>query len=74
MGLKGPGARARFGDPMFVNYAEANSAADFALTASSPAIERGLDLGYQTDYRGVSIPQYGTADFGAFEHPSHDGQ
>ncbi len=74
MGLEGPGVGARFGDPMFVNYAGGNSAVDFALTASSPAINRGLDLGYQADFRDVPIPQDGAPDLGAFEYSLDNGQ
>jgi hypothetical protein len=67
IGLEGPGESAIIGDPMFINYSPGNEASDFSITASSPAINMGLDLGYETDYHGVSIPQENIADIGAFE-------
>ncbi|HSH17255.1 MAG TPA: choice-of-anchor Q domain-containing protein, partial [Verrucomicrobiae bacterium] len=67
MGLEGPGQGAVFGDPMFVNYARGSEAADFALTAASPAINRGLPLGYETDFRGPRMVTNALPDLGAFE-------
>jgi len=67
MGLEGPGQGAVFGDPLFVNYARGSEAADFALTAASPAIDRGLPLGYETDFRGPRMVTNALPDLGAFE-------
>jgi hypothetical protein len=47
------------GDPLFV------SASDFHLQSSSPAIDRGTDVGATRDYDGNSIQ--GPPDLGAFE-------
>lgn len=68
MGLEGPGQGAVFGDPMFVNYARGIEAADFALTAASSAIDRGLPLGYGTDFRGTRMVTNAVPDLGAFEY------
>jgi len=48
-------------DPMFV------SASDFRLLPSSPAINAGTDVGLTTDYRGMTVPQRGAVDIGAYE-------
>ena len=68
VGLEGPGQGAVFGDPQFSSYARGSYAADFVLTAESPAIDRGLSLGYEKDYRGTTIPVRGVPDLGAFEY------
>ena len=44
-----------------------NEASDFALTASSPAIDRGLLLGYEADFRGTKTATNALPDLGAFE-------
>jgi hypothetical protein len=69
MGLDGPGAAAIIGDPLFRNYQRGEGPSDFALTADSPAIDKGLNLGYREDFAGVSIPQGNHPDIGAFEFP-----
>jgi hypothetical protein len=52
------------------------SAGDLSLRASSPAIDRGVDLGYRFDLAGVPLPQDGNGDgvaspdLGAFERPA----
>jgi hypothetical protein len=74
MGLEGPGQGAVFGDPMFVNYATGNKAFDFALTAESPAIDRGLPLGYETDFRGTRMATNALPDLGAFEFVDGDAR
>ena len=72
IGLEGPGESAIIGDPMFLNYSPGNNATDFSITASSPAINMGLDLGYEKDHSGISIPQDNIADIGAFEYKIPD--
>jgi hypothetical protein len=74
IGLEGPGQGAVFGDPMFVNYARGSEAADFALTAVSPAIDRGLPLGYETDFRGTRMVTNALPDLGAFEFVDGDAR
>jgi len=69
IGLDGPGTAALIADPLFLNYPGGNQATDFALTARSPAIDKGLNLGYRQDYAGVGIPQNNRPDIGAFEFP-----
>jgi len=68
IGLEGPGKAAVFGNPGFLNYSNGNQTGDFSLIGSSPAIDKGLNLGYQIDYAGVSIPYGNYADIGAFEY------
>ena len=50
------------GNPLFVNAPK-----DFHLTLNSPCIDKGLDLGYTSDYDMVSIPKGSGYDIGAFE-------
>ena len=68
IGKEGPGLSPVYGDPKFVNYVTGNKADDFALQAGSPAINKGLDLGYLKDFVGTAIPQFSTPDIGAFEY------
>lgn len=37
------------------------------ISPKSPAIDRGLDLGYEKDFVGTPIPQNDRTDIGAFE-------
>jgi hypothetical protein len=67
IGLDGPGESAIIADPMFRNYHGESGASDFALTVSSPAIDKGLNLGHRNDFAGVRIPQRVFPDLGAFE-------
>ena len=67
MGKEGPGDHSSSADPLFVNYTDADSPDDFTVTASSPAVDQGLDLGYVSDFRNIGIPQGNGADIGAFE-------
>ncbi len=55
------------GDPLFVNLAQRN----FRLQSSSPAIDVGLDLGYQLDFDNRPVPVGAAPDLGAFEF--HNG-
>lgn len=50
-------------NPMFVNPA----AGDFRIQAGSPAINAGVNSGILRDYVGVSRPQSGSFDIGAYE-------
>lgn len=49
-------------DPLFANA----TAGDFTITASSPAAEMGTNVGLDSDYRGIDIPQSGRYDLGAY--------
>ena len=53
-------------DPLFVNLATG----DFRLQAQSPAIDAGVNTGISRDYAGVSRPQGGAYDIGAYEYIS----
>ena len=68
MGKEGPGQSAIFADPQFLDYSKGNQAFDFSITAGSPAINKGLDLGYEVGFDGTSIPQEDSTDIGAFEY------
>lgn len=68
MGKEGPGTSPFYGDPGFANYAAGKKAEDFALTAGSAATDKGLSLGYTTDFNGTVIPQASVPDIGAFEY------
>jgi hypothetical protein len=48
-------------DPHFV------STSDFHLTAGSPAIDTGIDVGLSRDYEGTTVPQNAVPDMGAYE-------
>lgn len=67
MGKEGPGDGSVIGDPLFVNYGSAVAAEDFDLTNGSPAIDKGLDLGYKKDFYNHSIPQGSAPDMGVYE-------
>jgi hypothetical protein len=54
------------GNPMFVNLAERK----FHLQSFSPAINVGVDLGYQLDYDNQPVPVGTAPDLGAFESQS----
>ncbi len=68
MGKEGPGQSAITADPQFLNYSKGEQASDFSITAGSPARNKGIDLGYKSDFAFTSIPQENTADIGAFEY------
>jgi len=59
----------RVADPRFVN----TTGGDFRLTSSSPAINAGVrvDIATSVDAAGVSVPQMGAVDIGAFERPGN---
>ena len=67
MGKEGPGEGALFEDPLFINYSEGTAPKDFSLSVKSPAIDKGLLLGYSKDFLNTKIPQNEKADLGAFE-------
>ncbi|MFA7492800.1 MAG: hypothetical protein WCZ43_04710 [Proteiniphilum sp.] len=67
MGKEGPGSMPIFGNPLFLNYRENAIPEDFSITGKSMAIERGLELGYKTDFSKTKIPQGKAPDVGAFE-------
>ncbi|MDQ3779125.1 MAG: right-handed parallel beta-helix repeat-containing protein [Chloroflexota bacterium] len=56
--------------PLFVDPARNN----VHLRASSPAIDRGIDIGYPRDFDGATVPTHGSSDrpvapdMGAFEY------
>lgn len=60
------GISAITGDPLFVNSALGNDLADFALSMGSPAIDKGLNLGYSKDITGSTL--LGVPDLGAIEY------
>lgn len=66
-GKEGAGILPVYGDPLFVNYANADSPEDFAIKKGSPAINKGSNLNHPCDFRGTYIPQGEGADIGAFE-------
>jgi hypothetical protein len=67
IGREGPGEGALFGDPLFKNYDEGIEAQDFSISIHSPAVDKGLSLGYATDFVNTKIPQNERPDLGAFE-------
>jgi hypothetical protein len=58
------GAQEILGDPRFVDL----NGGDLRLQAGSPAIDRGLSLGYAIDFDGRSLPVGNAPDLGAFEY------
>lgn len=65
MGLEGPGSGAVYGDPLLLNYAHSTNASDYAPQTGSPAINKGLTLGYNADF--FDRPPKGLPDLGAIE-------
>jgi hypothetical protein len=51
-------------NPLFTDVNNNN----YSLQAGSPAINAGTNLGYTVDFLGMSIPQGGTPDMGAYEY------
>lgn len=51
-------------DPLFADTAAAN----MRLTATSPAVDAGINTGVATDFDAVARPQAGGYDLGAFEY------
>jgi hypothetical protein len=49
-------------NPLFAN------SSDFHITASSPAIDKGISIGLTSDIAGTVRPQSGGVDIGAYEH------
>lgn len=68
MGAEGPGQSPVFGNPDFNNYTSGSQPEDFNIIRQSPAIDKGLNLGYFFDFKNTKIPQGTNADIGAFEH------
>jgi hypothetical protein len=68
IGLEGPGVNHIIGNPKFQNYTTGNSPFDFSLTASSPAIDIGINLGYRNDFENKAISSGKAPDIGAFEY------
>ncbi|MHA2329552.1 MAG: right-handed parallel beta-helix repeat-containing protein, partial [Candidatus Hodarchaeales archaeon] len=50
-------------DPLFVT-----AGSDFTLNSTSPAIDRGTDVGLTQDYAGNSVPVSFAPDIGAYEY------
>jgi hypothetical protein len=67
MGKEGPGDWARFENPLFRNYEHAKNPEDFSISSKSPAVDAGINLGYQEDFGRTKIPQNSKTDIGAFE-------
>jgi hypothetical protein len=67
VGKEGPGDSAQFENPLFKDYRHATRAVDFSIATKSPAVDTGIDLGYEQDFAGNDIPQNGKPDIGAFE-------
>jgi uncharacterized repeat protein (TIGR01451 family) len=57
------GAHSLTGDPLFANV----TADDYHLTANSPAVDAGMDLGVTHDLDQVARPQGAGVDIGAYE-------
>jgi len=64
------GANSKIADPKFTNP----GGGDLTLTASSPAIDKGVDVGYSADFAGNGVPKDGNGDgnakpdMGAYEY------
>jgi hypothetical protein len=54
----------RIANPQFVNAAGQN----LRLRANSPAINKGVHLGWAKDLDGISLPQGGALDIGGYEY------
>lgn len=67
MGKEGPGSDPVFGDPLLGNYEAASKAMDYFIRANSPAIDKGMPLSYNNDFRGMSVPAGRAPDIGAVE-------
>ncbi len=67
IGTEGPGANSINSDPLLINYQNAQGPEDFNLSASSPAVNSGLNLGFNLDFNDSAIPNDGLPDIGAFE-------
>lgn len=61
--LTGQDAHSLFADPRFTSP----SVRDFHLSAGSPAIDRGVNNNVPDDFDGVTRPQGGSYDIGAYE-------
>ncbi len=72
MGREGPGDDPVYGSPLLVNYSRPRSSGDYRPTTRSCAIDRGMDLGYLTDFRDHHVPSGSAPDIGAFEFNAHD--
>ncbi|MPN56879.1 hypothetical protein SDC9_204572 [bioreactor metagenome] len=68
MGKEGPGTNLVQGNPLFVNYDRLEYTGDFALMKGSPAIDKGKDLGYNSDFMNKPVPMGGAPDIGAIEY------
>lgn len=57
------------GDPLFLNSSGLlNTASDYKLSSSSPAIDTGVSVSISSDYMGTAIPQGSLPDIGAYEY------
>jgi hypothetical protein len=56
-------------DPLLTNPSgKLSQLSDFKLSAGSPAIDAGADVGLASDFEGTPIPQGSAPDIGAFEY------
>jgi hypothetical protein len=68
-GVTGFGQNDKNSDPLFANSSgDFSQSSDFKLSAGSPAIDAGADVGLTADFEGTPVPQGASPDIGAFEY------
>lgn len=68
LGVEGPGAGAVFGDPKFVDYANAHQVGDYKIKPDSPAVDRGISFGHKQGLQDRDSHHGSAPDLGAFEY------
>src|SRR5690606_14223946 len=63
-----PGKNPVYGNPLLADYRNATAPEDFSLQAGSPAIDKGVALGYKADFVNNPVPRQAGPDIGAFEY------